>query len=515
MRDAPDPALPGPAPVVVIGAGIGGLACALRLAAAGLPVLVLERAPAVGGKMRVRPTEAGPVDAGPTVFTMRHVFDDLFAAAGARMEDHLNLMRAPVLARHWWADGATLDLTGDPMADRAAIEAMSPGAGAAFARFDAETRALFDAFDAPVMQAGRIAPHRVAAAVLTRPVAMLRGAFGSRTLAGYLGRRFRDGRLRQLFGRYATYVGGMPHQVPAILALIWQAEARGVWAVEGGLHGLARAIAGLARRHGAEIRTGCEVAGVDVTDGRAATVRLADGTRIAASAVVFNGDPAALASGLLGPALRGAVRPAAVRPRALSACVWSFAARAHGLPLSHHNVLFGAEPDAEFAPIARGALPEDFTLYICAQDRAGGAVPDGVERFEIILNAPAGLELDREGRRRCHERVMEMLAARGLTFDPPPGVETMCTPQDFATLFPGSDGSLYGRSPAGMAASFARPVARSRIAGLYLAGGGVHPGPGVPMAALSGRHAAEAILRDLASTSTCPPTAMPGGMSTD
>ena len=169
---------------------------------------------------------------------------------------------------------------------------------------------------------------------------------------------------------------------------------------------------------------------------------------------------------------------------------------------------------SEFDAIARGHMPGDATLYVCAQDRGGARVPDGPERFEIILNGPAGHDTTEEDRQLCQTRVFETLASHGLRFSPEPGTTALTAPPDFNRAFPGSDGSLYGRSPHGMMATFHRPGARTRVKGLYLAGGGAHPGAGVPMACLSGQHAAEAIMRDLALTSTSPRTATRGGIST-
>ncbi len=505
--------------VVVIGAGIGGLSAALRLAAGGRAVTVVEAAEAPGGKMRTLPSVAGPVDAGPTVLTMRGVFDDLFAAAGARLEDHVRLIPQPVLARHWWPDGSTLDLFPDIEANAQAIAAFAgPREARAYRRFEARTLALWQAFDAPVMRAPRPNLAGIVRATLATPAAwpwLLPG----RTLAGALAGTFRDPRLRQLFGRYATYVGGMPHRVPAVLGLVWQAEAAGVWAVEGGMHALARAVAALAEARGVTFRYGCAATRIARQGGRAAAVTLADGSVLPAQDVVFNGDPAALTAGLLGEAVRTAVPRAAVHPRSLSAWVWSFAARvasepAGGRALVHHNVFFTADPRDEFGPIERGAMPEAPTLYICAEDRAGGHAPAGAERFEIIVNAPAGAAATASEAETCLTRTFPTLARFGLTFDPVPGPQALTRPADFARLFPASQGSLYGRSPEGALASFRRPAARTTLPGLWLCGGGAHPGAGVPMAALSGRHAAEGILNARISRSMSRRTDTPGGIST-
>ena len=107
--------------ILVIGAGMGGLAAAIRLACAGYAVQIVERATEPGGKMRTVPSAAGPVDAGPTVLTMRHQFDALFRLAGERLEDHVALIPEPVLARHWWPDGSSLDLFSDRAASVRAV----------------------------------------------------------------------------------------------------------------------------------------------------------------------------------------------------------------------------------------------------------------------------------------------------------------------------------------------------------------------------------------------------------
>jgi 1-hydroxycarotenoid 3,4-desaturase len=500
--------------VVVVGAGMGGLASAIRLVAAGFDVTVVEAQGYPGGKMRTVDSAAGPVDAGPTVMTMRHVFDDLFAAAGTTLDAHVTLHRETVLARHWWPDGSTLDLHADAEETAAAVRAWGgPRAEADVRRFSARAARLFAAFDAPVMQAARPTFARLATHVAARP-ALIPAMDPVSTLARSLARQFRDPRLRQLFGRYATYVGGSPFASPAVLALIWHAEAKGVWRVEGGMHGLARAMEAVAKAGGATFLYDAPVRRIEIQSGRVAAVQLASGTRLPASSVVFNGDPRALARGLLGDSASAAVPTGAVEPRSLSANVWTFAARPRGPDLHHHNVFFGPDPKREFGPIAEGLLPEAPTLYVCAQDRGTGRNPPELERFEIIMNAPPLPGGTPEDIETCRTLTFRTLAAHGLTFGPEPSDATLTTPRGFETLFPGSLGSLYGRSPHGLTAAFARPTARTPLPGLYLAGGGTHPGAGVPMATLSGKHAAEAIVTDRTSTSRSRRTATPGGMST-
>jgi len=501
--------------VAIVGAGIGGLATALRLASAGYAVTVVEARDHPGGKIRTVPSVAGPVDTGPTVLTMRPVFEALFAEAGERLDDHLTLHELPVIARHYWEDGTSFDL----MADRAQTLANLRAAFGAravteFDLFAARAARLFDAFDAPMMKSADPSPLSLAAVVAKSP-RLIRDMAPWASLSRMLDGAFTDHRLAQLFGRYATYVGGSPQGAPALLALISEAEARGVWAVEGGIGHLARTVADLARAKGARLILGTQVQSIAVTDGRATGLETSAG-HIAADAIVFNGDPRAINRGLLGEGVRAAVPTEAVEPRSLSAWVHAFAARPTGPDLAYHTVFFGSGRDAEFTRLDRGQHPEDATLYVCAQDRAGQDRPDGPERFEIILNGvPGGATPDTEEEvTACQKQVFDRLVAFGLDFDPPPGRSALSSPADFARLFPASRGSLYGRSPHGLTAGLKRPRARTTIPGLYLCGGGAHPGAGIPMATLSGRHAAEAIRQDLVSLSRSRPTAMPGGMST-
>lgn len=503
--------------VIVVGAGIGGLAAALTLAARGLDVTVLERAATVGGKMRALPVGDAAIEAGPTVFTMRWVFEELFSEAGASLESEVRLRAASVLARHAWTANERLDLFADIDASAAAVSAFAgPREADGYRRFCARAAEVYRTLEGPFIRSDRPNPVELGKRVGLSRIGDLWRIQPFATLWSALGDYFSDPRLRQLFGRYATYCGASPFAAPATLMLVAHVEQAGVWTVEGGLSRLARAVADLAERRGTRIRTGAHVARILIERGRIAGVQLADGERIESEAVIAGGDVAALGAGLLGPdaAREGDRVPA--RERSLSAVTFCLNARARGFPLAHHSVFFSSDYRAEFDAILRGRrLPPDPTVYVCAQDRDdAGAGPDGPERLLVLVNAPA------DGERRftpqeiaaCETSWTKRLAACGLKLEPA-GSAQATTPEDFGKLFPGTGGALYGRASHGWTATFKRPGARTRVPGLYLAGGSVHPGPGVPMAAQSGRLAAAALIADLASTPTWRGAAMSGGTS--
>ncbi len=501
---------------IVIGAGIAGLAACVRLASMGLRVTVLERHAQLGGKIRTTPSVAGPVDAGPTVLTMRHVFEDLFALCGTDIDAHLDLVKQDILARHFWPDGSTLDLYADAEKSIAAVEAFAGRASAAaFARFSNKAKALFEAFDQPMMQSAKPRVLNLIQHVLAHPNLLSKmGGFSS--LRTTLKSDFDDPRLVQLFGRYATYVGGSPSHSPAVLALIWHAEATGVWCVKGGMHTLVDALAKVAQsRLAVEFMTNAHVERIETRNGRVQGVALADGTHLPCDIAVHAGDPRALATGALGPSVQSVGQVTRKTPRSFSARVHSFAAKVTGPDLAHHNVFFAQDPDSEFDDLMAGRIPRDPTLYLCAEDRGLGVEPNQMERFEMIANAPATAETsDPKDLEKWHQMIMTRMTTHGVSFTPTPGSQNVTTPQNFGAMFPASLGALYGQSPHGLMAAFKRPTARSKIPGLYLCGGGTHPGAGVPMAALSAKHLAEAIWQDRTSTSRSAQTAMHGGMST-
>jgi 1-hydroxycarotenoid 3,4-desaturase len=510
--------------VVVVGAGVGGLVSALLLANRGLQVTLVEAAATPGGKMRQVWVDGAAIDAGPTVFTMRWVFDQILAEVGSTLDELVQLSPLSVLARHAWRGHAdTLDLFADQAQSAQAIGRFSGAAEARrFLAFCAQAQKVYRQLEGPYIRSERPSFLSMVRDLGPRGLATLAGLGPMASLWNSLRRHFHDPRLQQLFGRYATYCGASPWQAPATLMLVAQVEMDGVWAVQGGMHALARALAGVAQAQGVHLRYGQPCEQIVVEKGRACAVQLTGGERLPADAVVFNGDANALASGLLGPAACAAASAVPVQRRSLSAVTWAMHTQTSGFELQRHNVFFDDDYRSEFDDIfLHRRLPGRGTVYVCAQDRGdalpGQVSPAGPERLLCLVNAPADGDtraFDAQESDPCESRSLALLRQCGLTLRPQAHQVLRTTPADFHRLFPGTGGALYGPATHGWMSAFQKAGSASPLPGLYLAGGSVHPGPGVPMAAMSGRLAAATLMAHLDSTKRSHRVVISGGMST-
>jgi 1-hydroxycarotenoid 3,4-desaturase len=509
--------------VIVVGAGIGGLAAAITLASKGLQVRVIERDDSPGGKLRPVHIDGVALDAGPTVFTMRSVFDELFGQAGQHFDRHLRLTPLNTLARHVWQGNEQLDLHADLDASAAEIGHFAGARAAAqYLDFCNRSKRTFDTLEPHYLRAQRPTPVSLAWRCGLRGLPGLLRISPFLTLWKELGRSFDDPRLRQLFARYATYGGSSPMAAPATLMLIAHVERTGVWSIDGGMHKLASVMMALAQSLGVHFEFQQSVARLCSASGKITGVVLERGESLTADAVVFNGDVAALAQGLLGDEARGAVPPMRASARSLSALTWNLRTTSTDFDLLRHTVFFSRDYVREFDDLfTHHRLPEEPTIYVCAQDRldAPPSGPHRAERLLCLINAPARADIEALTDKEiaaCETRTFRRLSSLGLTLNPAAPGSIRHQPADWGQRFAGTGGALYGQATHGWRASFSRPGARSRLPGLYLAGGSTHPGAGVPMAALSGMLAARQLLTDTAgrtSTSTWRTAAMPGGTS--
>jgi len=485
-------------PVVVIGAGIGGLSAAIRLAAAGQKVVVFEQNPAVGGKMG-QIYEAGyRWDTGPSVITMRPVFEELFAIAGRNLDDYLTLLPVEPLTRYFYPDGTVLDASRD-LSDMARQIA-------ALDERDVEGYLAYLAYAARL--------HRITGPtfIYNRPPTWrsffdvpLRDALkvdAWRSMDSAIGSFVRSPHLRQLLGRFATYVGASPYQAPATLNVIAHVELTGgVWYPQGGVYSIARALAQLATELGVEIRTGCPVQQIITGPAGVQGVALTSGATQPAAAVVANVDVATVYQKLL-PANSNTNRRLARLRRVEPSCsgfILLLGVDKQHPQLAHHNIFFSGDYPREFTDIfQRGIAPEEPTIYAAITAKTDPAhAPNGAENWFVLVNAPPlGPQFDWSTQAENYrEQVLARLARFGLDVREHIRVEKMLTPVDLERLTGARRGALYGASSNSMWAAFRRPHNRApNVAGLYFAGGTTHPGGGVPMVTLSGKVAAQMVL---------------------
>ena len=490
---------------MVIGAGVGGLAAAARLGAAGHRVTVFERAEVVGGKLggyeRVTPEGTFRFDTGPSLFTLPHVFAELFAATGGDLAAELDLVPLDPVVRHVFPGGTVLDSSSDPDEFRGRIaEALGQDAA--------------DDWHALWQRAARVwrASWRdVLTSTVDSPWALARLAWRVGDLAAIapgwslrgLGRRYlRDERLRMLLDRYATYAGADPRRAPAALAAIPYAElAYGGWYPRGGLGTLAAALLRRCDANGVTVRTGEPVTRV-VTAGNAVTgVRLAGGGTEPADVVVCNADALTLYRDLL-PYPRRATR---LGDRSLAGFVLLLGLRGTPERRAHHTVYFPRDHDAEFDEIFSRPRPvSDPTVLVSAPDDPS-VRPDGCESWFVLVNAPphrgaqpepgcgggahpprapGSVDWRREGLAgRYADRVLEVLAARGADVRDRVLFREVRTPADLEEATGAPGGAIYGTA----AHRLLRPANRGPVRGLYLVGGSTHPGGGLPLVALSAK----------------------------
>lgn len=487
--------------VIVVGAGIGGLTAALELAHHGLDVTVIEKNTYPGGKIRQINVDGALIDSGPTVFTMRWIFEKLFDDCNENFAAEFELEALDILARHSWGE-EHLDLYADSQKSADAIAQFStPKQALLFLEFCRSAKKVYEALKGPFIESPR--PNMLgmmsSLGIGKSKVLWDIGPFSS--LWSALEKYFPDPRLHQLFGRYATYCGSSPYLAPATLMLIAQVEMDGVWSIKGGMAKIPQVVAKLAQKKGCHFRYEAEVKSIKLTGSEVSGVELTTGELLECDYLIFNGDINALKNHLLGNKSSHAIPDNLQQSDSLSAVTWSMKVKTSGFPLVRHNVFFNQPYKNEFSDIfEKNRLPLSPSVYICAQDRTDLALQTSApERLFCLVNAPANgasQSYNNEEIDQCEQKAFLLMRQYGLQLED--AQITRTTPQDFSRLFPGRGGALYGQATHGWMSSFHRLGSQSQISNLLLAGGSAHPGPGIPMAAMSGRLAAATLMDRLA-----------------
>ncbi|MEO1286574.1 MAG: phytoene desaturase family protein [Chloroflexota bacterium] len=487
-------------PTLVIGGGIGGLVTAIRLQHAGHRVIVLEKNAMVGGKMYQIEQDGFRFDTGPSVITMRHVFENLFHTVGRKLEDYLELLPVDPMTRYFYSDGFVLDATSDLSKMAQQIEQLN--------EHDVEGYLAYLSYAAKI--------HRITgdtfiynkpptiASVFSQPPWRMMQSDPFRTMSGAIKSFVKSDKLRQLLGRFATYVGGSPYLAPATLNVIAHVELTGgVWYPRGGVYQIASALEKLAIELGVEICTEHGVQQILVKDGQVAGVQLENESVMDARVIVSNVDVAMTYQHLLSESNLPAQRISKMSnyEPSCSGFVLLLGIEDTFEVLAHHNIFFSDDYPAEFEAIFKDGLPpDDPTIYVSITSKTDSHhAPDGCENWFVLVNAPPLSEqYDWKANKQSYrDLVLEKLASRGIDVRDKIRTETILTPKDLHDLSGAWLGALYGPSANDRFAVFLRPHNRSAdVKGLYFAGGTTHPGGGVPMVTLSGKVAAEMVLED-------------------
>jgi phytoene desaturase len=487
-------------PMIVIGAGIGGLSAAIHLAAAGRRVIVLEQSEQVGGKMGEFRRAGFRWDTGPSLITMRRAFDELFAVAGRRLEDYLDLQPVEPVTRCTFADGKTLDLSRDLPRMLEQLPAFGPAEAEGYLAYLSYVARLYR-ITSPIFIYDQ--PPRLSSLRRVAPSDALR-VDGLRTMSRAIESFVASPHLRQALGMFATYVGASPYLAPATLNVIAHVELnQGVWYPAGGVYRIAQAYARLAGELGVELRTSSRVQSIHAENGRARGVTLASGERLPASAVVANLDVATVYERLLPPEPPILRRLQAIQRGQVScsAFVLLLGVRGEHPQLAHHNEFFSSDYRREFHEMfAQGIPPSGPTVYVSITSKTTPQdAPPGCENWFIQVNVPA-LSPAWDWQARAGEyaaRVLDRLAAYGLDLSEKIVTQKILTPLDWQDRTGARLGALYGASSNNRWAAFRRPHNRCPdLRGLYFAGGTAHPGGGVPMVTLSGKVASQLLLED-------------------
>ena len=479
-------------PVAVIGAGIAGIATAVRLAVAGHPVTVFEAGPSFGGKMHQFALPGGyRFDAGPSLFTLPQLVDDVFRLAGREPADYFRYERLDPITHYFFADGTRLTAWADAQQFAAEVEARLGTPAAAVTQFLARSGTAYDATAGTFLhkslhKAGTYFSPETLKAVAALPQLGLLGTMHQRHAKAF----GTDPRLVQLFDRYATYNGSDPYQAPATLSMIPHLEhGIGAFYPEGGIYAIAASLVRLATEFGVKFRYNEAVEEIITVEKRVTGLRTAldvyDFGR-----VVSNMDVVPTYRRLLPH--QPAPERTLSQPRSSSALIFYWGITREFPELDLHNIFFSADYQAEFDAIFQEkTVADDVTVYVNITSKKTPAdAPPGHENWFVMVNVPHDQGQDWAAlTQKTRAIVLRKLSQTlGTEVEPLIAAERVWTPPGIAADTSSFGGALYGSSSNNALAAFLRhPNFSGRLEGLYFCGGSVHPGGGIPLCLLSAK----------------------------
>ncbi|MCG7379495.1 phytoene desaturase family protein [Paenibacillus sp. ACRSA] len=487
--------------IIIIGAGFGGLSCAIRLASQGVQVTILERQQQAGGKLQQIEKDGYHFDRGPSTITMPSSFRSVFEHAGVEMENYVRLYELEPRTRNVFADGTVVDLSRDRQWMKEQIAVYSPEDALRYDAFMNESAALYAEANQHFLGKLLISPKEKYNLQMLRSLLRVRPTVKLDTL---LRTYFKHPHTLAMIGRYATYVGSSPYQAPSIFAMMGHVEADvGIYGVEGGTYQLIAGMVKLAQEKGVQIVTGTQVRQIVVRNGQVVGVDTDQGFR-EADQVVANGDVLSVNRLLVEPKYRKQMTDARIAKYepSISGFVTLAGVRRQYDALLHHTVFFPEQYEPEFKDIFHNRqMPTDPTIYICYSGYSEASrAPVGASNLFILVNAPYlsdawnwDEQMDRYG-----EFVLDQLNARGITGLRQSDVLIRYTPKQIEQDTLAHQGSIYGISSNSVKQTFARPGNRSKdVRGLWYVGGTTHPGGGTPIVTLSGQLVGEQIASEM------------------
>ncbi len=494
--------------VAVIGGGLGGLAAACTLAARGRSVTLFEQSSWVGGKAAVLEADGYRFDMGPTILTLPSVLRKIFGEAGRQLEDYLDLIPLDPQWRSFFHDGSILDLSADVDKMAADIERFSPGTKSAagyrrFMKFAERMNSVSDRFffwkSVGGMRDLFDLKNSLSFKSLADVVAMRMGKSVSETVRDHVP----DERVAQMLDHFTQYVGSCPDASPAVLCGIAHMQTdEGVWYPRGGTRAVPAAFEKLAGELHVDIRTNTGIQSIVTADGRATGVITEPGEELSFDAVVSNADAVRTHRELLGGSLPKFEHRRPYEP-ACSGVVLYLGLKKRYDHLLHHNFVFSRHPEDEFREIYEiGEPAQDPTCYVCAPAvTEPGVAPTGGEALYVLVHTPYLRPHHHwEKMYPAYRQVIldKLKSTAGLTdIEDRIAFESCLTPEDIHRRYRVLNGAIYGLASHGTFLGAFKPANRSPdVRGLYFAGGSAHPGPGMPMALMSGWIAADALDHD-------------------
>jgi phytoene desaturase len=486
---------------IVVGAGFGGLALAIRLQASGIQTTLLEKRDKPGGRAYVYEDQGFVFDAGPTVITDPSAIEELFSAAGKRMSDYVEMLPVTPFYRLCWEDGSHFDYANDQEALDRQIHARNPRDVEGYQRFLAYSKAVFEE---GYLKLGAVPFLNFRDMMAAGPQLARLQAWQS--VYKLVSRFIQDEQLRQAFSFHSLLVGGNPFATSSIYTLIHALERKwGVWFPKGGTGALVRGMVKLFEDIGGRIELNAPVAQIETAQGRVSGVRVEDGRFFPADAVASNADVVHTYGALLGEHPRGVAEAKSLGKKRFSNSLFVlyFGLDKHHEQLRHHTVCFGPRYRGLINEIFKGqSLAEDFSLYLhapCVTDPS--LAPPGCGSHYVLAPVPhlgnAPIDWEVEGP-RYRDRIFDYLEKRYM-----PGLRSQLvtsrifTPHDFRDQLNAHLGSAFSLEPILTQSAWFRPHNRDAVLpNLYLVGAGTHPGAGVPGVIGSAKATAGLMIQD-------------------